>query len=292
MEVDGERHEVPLAKTRASLKYSQGRWQPAVAGAGEAAEGAAAAPAAKEAEAEGQDAAQPAAKKRGKKQAQAAAAEEPQAQAAAEAAEPAGEDGEEDEPGGKRRCNSGRKQQRPMAAHAGDGAAPADADAAGAGGSTAATPSAAPAASPAKAGKKGGGGSSAKKAAAAYEVPPGFDPAVLPPADLSSARVAKNSVPLAFCRRFLALRRALPTAGECGRAPGAARIAGRHHASRRMRCSPIITDLHACCLEPSHPPADLPTYESSSSHLRGVDAQLLAQALAEVMHACVGQSGG
>jgi hypothetical protein len=31
-------------------------------------------------------------------------------------------------------------------------------------------------------------------------------------------------------------------------------------------------------------PAELPTYEATSSHLRGLDAQLVAQVVAEIMH--------
>ena len=198
VEVGGERQEVALASTRACLQFSQGRRPPAPAPAAGAA-------------AEGEGAAQPATKKRGKKK-QAQAAEVPQARAgepAAEAAEPAGGGGGADEPAGKRRRAGGRKQQHPVAASAGDGALPAEAEAGATPGATAATP-----ASPAKGGKKAGGGGSGKKAAPAYAVPAGFDASLLPPVDLSSAKAAKNSAPLAVTRRFLGLRRALPAAGE------------------------------------------------------------------------------
>ena len=64
--------------------------------------------------------------------------------------------------------------------------------------------------------QKAGGGGGGKAAQPAYEVPPGFDPAVLPPVDLSSEQAARRSLPLAFCRRFLVLRREVPVAGEPG----------------------------------------------------------------------------
>lgn len=217
VEAVGERSEVQLGNSRTTLRFADGQWQTAPAR-----EPVAAAAAASE-EAAAQEAS--AAKKRGSKKKQAGAAGEEGRQqdggAAAAAVAAAGgaeaEAADAEAPPQKKRRGGGRKQQNPAAAHAGDGALPgADTDAdvpaeaaaaaAGAGGSSAGK------------GKKAAGGSTAKKAPQkvppTYEVPADFDPSLLTPVDLSSVKATKSSLPLTFCRRFLSLRRLVPSAGE------------------------------------------------------------------------------
>ncbi|KAI7841298.1 hypothetical protein COHA_004917 [Chlorella ohadii] len=290
VEVDGEQEQVELAHTRTTLRFTGGQWLAESTCAADVAAAAAAAAAAK--------AAQPA-KKGGRKQ------QQQQQQPAAAVADESGEPGEEP-PSKKRRSSkaaaktaaaaaaatepeqeqqdaqeeqkqqpeeeqqqqpeeeqqqqeqqqqqgrkepglrSPRKQRQPTAAHAGDGAAPpAAVDEPGSAAAAAAAGASSPGGAkskkaPASTAKKTPA-SSAKKAPPTYEVPADFDPSVLPEVDLSTAAAAKRSVPTAFAKRFLNLRRLLPA-------------------------------------------AELPSYPATSSHLKGVDAELVAQAVAELLH--------
>ena len=288
VKVVGEEKPVPvqLANTRPMLRFAGGQWSrvqadtPAAAAPAAAADGSDAGVA---------DAALPDKKSRsrqpgGSKKQQAAAAaaasaaagEQPQDQPAAETereaaeAEAAAEEPTEKPPQKKRRGRpggSGKKQQAAAAVAAavaagagGDDAgaaeeAPSAAAAAAAAAVGAGTPAGEPASGgtspqppttakskrPASTGGGSAGAAGGKKAPPVYHVPADFAPAVLPGADLSSLQAARQSVPLAVCRRFLGLRRQ------------------------------VAEDQY-------------PAYETTSTHLKGCDVELLAQALAEIMH--------
>ena len=286
VKVVGEEKPVPvqLANSRPMLRFAGGQWSRVQAGATAAATPAAEAAAADRGNAGGADAAQSGKRQRGrqpggsKKQqaaaaASAAAGEQQQDQPAAEAEQAAAEaeaeaaaEEQAEEPAHKKRRGrpggSGKKQRAAAAAAAGGdagaeeeppsvaatAAAAAGAGAAGtpagepaSGGMSPQPPTAAKSKRPATTGGSSAGAAGGKKAPPVYTVPADFDPSMLPAADLSSLRAARQSVPLAVCRRFLGLR------------------------------LQVAEDQY-------------PAYETTSTHLKGCDIELLAQALAEVMH--------
>lgn len=219
-----ERREVPREDARSTLRFADGRWHlcKLVGVDGEAA---------------GSDDAE-------QQQQEGSPANQ---QHAAQAAAEAGPEADAKVPPRKKRRSS-KKQASPVPAAADDSPADeAEADQPGPASATKAAAEAAAAAAAAEAveaadalmaaaasqpptntgrvkGRKAGaaaGAAPAKKtparaASAPYEVPADFDASVLPVADTSTVGRAKSSLPLAFARRFLALRQGVPAEGEPG----------------------------------------------------------------------------
>jgi hypothetical protein len=210
VEISGERHVVDRAHTRRCLLFQGGQWEVLVAPASAAVEQAAPAEPAAAAEPVAAAEEPPARKRRrragGSKTVGSRVEPEPlpdnaqqqQQQEREQGVEQEEEElaaaGDEQQPKAKTKAKKAEKQgnlQQLAAAVAGGG-------------------SPAPAAQP---GKKGGHGPR-KGPPPSYDVPDGFDPSVLPPVDTSSIKAARVSLPLAFCRRFLLLRRLVPDEGE------------------------------------------------------------------------------
>lgn len=237
-----ERREVPLANSRSTLRLDSGRWQLCMlVGADGEAAGSGGARQQQQEEEKGSTAGKPQASKkppkaagtearadgeagnegpsrkrrRKSKQQPAPAAAEGQAGAQVPATAPAADDQGE--------ANEAPPTSAATAAAEAAAAAASAAEAAEAAGALMAAAASRP---PTAAGKGGGrksgaapGASPSKKTparatSAPYEVPDEFDASVLLLVDVTTVGSAKSSLPLAYARRFLALRRELPAEGE------------------------------------------------------------------------------